>query len=254
MIEFQTLGTIDLRDPQRGELHVAARPKLVALLAHLLLLRPKGFCRRDALVALFWPDSRQSRARRALNQALYELRQAVGENVIVSRGSEEVGVDRDRIWCDAEAFEETLDRKDRSAALDLYGGELLAAFALPSCPEFEMWLDARRRDLQESALRAARERARELAAAGNRVEAIYWLRRALAWDPYDERVLGKLIRHLLALGDRTGALREYRTFAHRLREIDVEPAPEIQALVSVLSTNGRNLLGSEPGLRLSHSA
>jgi DNA-binding SARP family transcriptional activator len=252
MIEFRVLGTIDLRDPARGALHgVVARRKLMAILAQLLLVRPRGYCSRDALIAVFWPESSQSRARRALNQALYELRRALGEDVIVSRGTEDVGLNRHRIWCDAEVFEDAIEKGDHASALDLYGGDLLAAFALPSAPEFELWLDERRQDLRERALRAVRERARELTEEGNRVEAAYWLRQALRWEPYDEPLLAKLLAHLVALGDRTGAVREYRAFARRLEEIDVEPAPETEEIVRAIPRNGRSPYKSRIGVRLS---
>lgn len=242
MIEFRALGTIDLRNPEsRGLDGVVARRKLVAILAYLLLARPRGFCPRDSLIALFWPESIQSRARRALNQALYELRRGLGEEVIVSRGSEEVGLDRDRIRCDADVFEEMLDRGNRDAALELYAGELLPAFFLPGSPEFEFWLDERRRELCARALAAAHQRVEGLAREGNRVEAVYWLRQALRWEPYDERVLRGLLAHLMALGDRAGAMREYHAFTRRLEEIDVEPAPETHEIVAGIPANGSEL-------------
>lgn len=233
MIEFRTLGTLDLRDPANGDLaSILARRKLVALLGYLLLARPNGFQQRDTLVAVFWPESGQTKARRALNQALYELRRALGDDVIVSRGVEEVGLDGQRVWCDGVAFEDAVGRGDRALALDLYQGDLLVGLVLPGCDSFETWLEERREDLRYRALRAAWRHARDLAAAGNRVESVYWLRRALRWEPYEEGILQELLGHLLALGDRTGALREYTAFAGRLRqELEVEPASATQALV-----------------------
>lgn len=233
MIEFRTLGTLDLRDPSNGDLaSVLARRKLVALLAHLLLARPRGFRERDTLVGIFWPESSQTKARRALNQALYELRRALGDEVLVSRGAEEVGLDDRRVWCDAAVFEDAVDRGDHAAALDLYRGDLLVGLALPGCGAFEAWLDERREDLRSRALRVAWRHARDLASAGNRVEAVYWLRRALRWEPYEEGILQELLGHLLALGDRTGAVREYTAFAERLLDdLEVEPASATTALV-----------------------
>lgn len=265
MIEFRTLGTLDLRDPANGDLGgVLARRKLVALLAYLLLARPRGFQPRDTLVAIFWPESNQARARRALNQALYELRRALGEDVIVSRGVEEVGLEFRRIRCDTVEFEDAVARGNRALALDLYQGDLLVGLALPGCEAFERWLDERREDLRFRALRAASCHAQELAKADNRVESAYWLRRALRWEPYEEGILQELVGHLLALGDRTGALREYRAFAERLRrELEVEPDSATRALVETIvptapgrSSNGRGSNGHvrvRSGGRLIHS-
>lgn len=239
MIELRVLGTLDLQDPDDGDLgSILAQPKLVALLVYLMLARPNGFRPRETLMAMFWPESSESKARRALNQALYRLRQVLGEGVVVSRGNGEVGLDRTRLWCDAEAFEAALESGDREAALELYGGDLLAGFALPGCGEFEAWLDERREGLHHGALRALRERADELAAVGEPVEAAYWLRRALRWDPYDEDVARRLLEQLLAAGDRTGVLREYEAFAGRLaEELGVEPEPELAALAERARAN-----------------
>jgi DNA-binding SARP family transcriptional activator len=246
MIELRVLGTLDLQDPDNGDLGgVLARPKLVALLVYLVLARPNGFRSRETLLGLFWPESSQSRARRALNQSIYELRLALGEGVVVSRGAEDVGVDRARLWCDAEAFEAALVAGDRRAALELYGGDLLEGFALPGCEELGEWLDGRREGLRQAALRACLEYAEELAAAGEPGESAYWLRRALRWEPYDEDLARRLLEQLVAAGDRTGALREYEAFAARLEEeLGIEPAPELAALAERARVNGNGPSGS----------
>jgi DNA-binding SARP family transcriptional activator len=239
MIELRVLGTLDLRDPDNGDLgFVLTRPKLVALLTYLAIARPKGFHHRDRLVGLFWPESGQTRARRALNQALYELRKALGEGVVASRGDEEVGLAPDRFSCDADAFERACNEGELEAALELYGGDLLTGFALSDSPEFEAWLDERREGLRHHALGAVRKRSEELAAKGERVEATFWLRRALRWEPYDETILRELLEQLCALGDRTGALREHAAFGKRLKdELGVETEAETRVLVAAIEAS-----------------
>ena len=107
MIEFRTLGTLDLRDPGNGREFrgMLARPKRVALLAYLALARPRGVHHRDTLLGIFWPETSQERARHALNQALYVLRRALGDGVVVTRGAEEIEINVAELWCDAAAFE-----------------------------------------------------------------------------------------------------------------------------------------------------
>ena len=71
MIEFTTLGGLDLRDASGAKLSaVLAHPKRTALLAYLAVSRPRGDHRRDTLLALFWPELDDTRARRALNEHL----------------------------------------------------------------------------------------------------------------------------------------------------------------------------------------
>ena len=55
MIELRTLGAVDLRSADGVELRaVLVQPKRTALLAYLAVADPRGFHRRDSLLALFW--------------------------------------------------------------------------------------------------------------------------------------------------------------------------------------------------------
>ena len=57
MIRLRMLGTPDLRGDDASELRsVLTQPRLLGLFAYLALARPRGFHRRDSLVALFWPE------------------------------------------------------------------------------------------------------------------------------------------------------------------------------------------------------
>ena len=68
MIELRTLGGLDLHDAQGRELRVIlAASKRAALLTYLAVATPRGFHRRDTLLALLWPelDREHARARSA---------------------------------------------------------------------------------------------------------------------------------------------------------------------------------------------
>lgn len=240
MIEFRTLGTVDLRDPDDG--HgldaILSRSKRVALLAYLALARPRGFHRRDTLFGLFWPEVSDERARRALNQSAYVLRKGLGNGVLVSLGDEELGLDPDRLWCDTVVFEELLEAGKIEEALGLYGGELLKGFHLSGCIEFERWLDTERSGLQRTALKAASDLSVEHESRGDVLEAAHWLRLATHWAPYDEGALHDLVGLLARHGDRTGAVREYMQYAQRLSEdLDLEPSPESCKLIERVRQN-----------------
>ena len=143
MVRLRSLGTIDLRDAHGNELRaVLVQPRRFALLVALAVTRPYGFQRRDRLAALFWPEESAERARAALSRAIYFLRSHLGDDVVLSRGAEEISIDRARFSSDAEAFNAALDSGDPAAALDLYGGELLPAFFASGAPGFEEWLES----------------------------------------------------------------------------------------------------------------
>jgi len=236
VIEFRILGAIDLRAEAKGRVlrEVLAQPKRLAVLAYLAVEGRGGPLSRDSLLALFWPESPDERARNSLNQAVFALRKALGPPAVRTEASDAVGIDHGQVWCDAVAFEEALATGDRSRAIELYGGELLAGFHLSEAVEFSQWLDGARRRLRTSAVEAALGQA-EFESAANPVEAIRLLRLAQGWDPVDERVHRQLITLLDVVGDRAGAMREYEQFRDRLdTELGLEPTPEITTLMDAI--------------------
>src|SRR4051812_31954333 len=90
-IHLLFLGTIEIRG-QSGDSESLGRiqPKRTALLAYLALAG--GAVRRDILLASLWPDLDDVQARRALNQAVFHLRRALGENAIESVGTESLAL------------------------------------------------------------------------------------------------------------------------------------------------------------------
>ena len=144
MFRLWTFGSVDLRGPDGSTVDaVLAQPKRLALLVYLTIARPHGYHRRDALLALFWPELDQEHARGALSGALHHLRKVLGEEAIRSRGTEEVAVSDEHVWCDVAAFEAALEAGRLEEALELYRGNLLEAFHVSGVPDFERWLERR---------------------------------------------------------------------------------------------------------------
>src|SRR3954471_5255742 len=109
MIRFRTLGTLDLRDSQDREIRPLLRsPKLLALLGYLAIARPPGFHRRNTLVALLWPDLDHAHARNARRQAVRSLREGLGQDVLLGRGEDELGINQERFSCDVRELEANL--------------------------------------------------------------------------------------------------------------------------------------------------
>ena len=67
MIEFRLLGTLHLTDAEGREVKsLLTRPRRLALLAYLAAATPRGFHRRDTLLALFWPELDQEQDRKSV--------------------------------------------------------------------------------------------------------------------------------------------------------------------------------------------
>jgi serine/threonine-protein kinase len=235
-IRLGTLGAIELRAEGRGELRAVLRqPKRLALLTYLAVASPRGFHRRDTLVALFWPDLDDEHARGALRQAVRFLRRHLGENALMGRGEEELALG-DGVWCDAVAFERAAIEARAEEALELYRGDFLAGFYVSdAAPELDQWVEAQRARLSAGAAQAAWQLAAKEELEGSASGATHWARRAMALAPQDESALRQLVSLLDRLGDRAGAIRVYDDFAQDLvKEYEAEPSAETQALVAAV--------------------
>ena len=236
MIELHTFGRVELTSSSGQEIRaVLAQPKRAALLVYLAVAQPRGFQRRDALLALFWPELDQERARAALRKAVHHLRRALGDAAIEGRGDEEVRLAEEVVWCDAAAFETALDGGDPEAAVGLYRGPFLDAFFAPDAPEFEQWMESERARLHRRAFDAAWQVTEAEERKGNTFGAAYWARRAAALAPADEGAIRRLMTLLDRLGDRAGAIEAYEEFARRIEaDLDVQPSAETQALARAI--------------------
>ena len=236
MLIVEAFGPLDIKySDGESVAYLLRQSKRSALVAYLAIAYRGRFCRRDSLLALFWPDLDQDRGRHALSQALSFVRKHGCRGLIVTRGVEEVAMDPGLIRCDVVAFEQALDAGDWAGALQVYHGDLLDGLHVAGARRFVDWVDRERHRLRRLAADAAWRFAEIQLTRGDFVEAELAAERALDLMPTDEE---KVRAHLTALahsGDRGAALRLFRRFETMLdREFNVEPAPCTMALVAAL--------------------
>lgn len=241
VIDFRTLGTLDLRRPDGSEIHsLLVQPKRIALLAYLCTAKPLGFHRRDTLLALLWPESDQAHARTSLRTALHVLRRSLGEDLLQSRGDEEIAVSFDALRCDASVFEDLVDKGQLTEALQLFRGDFLPGFFVDAAPAFERWLDIERPRLRALAAHAAHALSEQRETAGNLSEALILARRAVELSENDEKEVRRLIGLLGRSGNLAAALHAYDDLArHLAQEYEARPSPETRALISSLRSENR---------------
>jgi hypothetical protein len=147
---LHVLGPPDLRAPDgRRVTSVMSQPKRLGLLTYLALA--PGPVTRASLVALFWPESDEVRARNALSQAVFYLRRSLDERVVQSVEGDRLWAPPEHLWCDAR------EQPDGGTAAPERTGELLEGWNADDSQELQEWLDAQRRRLRESARKRAAE-------------------------------------------------------------------------------------------------
>jgi DNA-binding SARP family transcriptional activator/tRNA A-37 threonylcarbamoyl transferase component Bud32 len=214
---------------------VAVPRKPLAVLTYLALTKPGRFVKRDTLLGVFWPDLDQSRARGSLRQALLSLRHALGAEVVLTEGDDDVALNHELVQCDATAFEQAIGDGQLRTAAELYGGPVASGLYLKGCPEFEHWLDGQRGPFQRSYEETIEQLADTARSGGDHRRAADWLGRLLQVDLLQGRVVTLLMEELEAGGVREEAIRVGDEYVANLkRELDAEPDPRVRDLLDRL--------------------
>jgi DNA-binding SARP family transcriptional activator/TolB-like protein len=195
--------------------------------ALLVYLATEGEVSREAALSMFWPDRDPARARHALRQMLYELRQPLGDDWLNVRR------DRIRVIADVDArdFEQAVARQDAEGALSLYNGDFLQGFTLDN-HAFDGWVDRHRVQLARRHRRVCREYVASRIAAGELNVALRSAQRWVELDPLEDEANHALIHCLAVTGQRVAALQTYEAYERRLaQELDVQPLDDTRALV-----------------------
>lgn len=212
---------------------VGGRPKVVPLLAYLLVHRGAPVARRTVANVL-WPDDSEDEARANLRRHLNYLHAllppaAEGRPWVLATAGELHWNPNCGAWLDVDEFEKLAAHPQRLAdAVALYDGDLLAGVD-------EEWLEPERARLKALFRSALGTLVASLRAARDFAPAIVAAQRLLADDPWREDVLRTLMRLRHEAGDRAGALQEYERFARALRdELDTEPMAETRAAYAAI--------------------
>jgi DNA-binding SARP family transcriptional activator len=152
-IRLFTLGQLRCSS---GDIELKELPAQRLRCAVLLYLALEQEVTREAAASLLWPERDDERARHALSQKLYELRQALGEEWLQTQS------DRMRVTAevrvDAHDFVDAVQRGALEDALAAYRGDFLAGFYLPESKSFESWVDGHRARLARLHRKARAER------------------------------------------------------------------------------------------------
>jgi DNA-binding SARP family transcriptional activator/tetratricopeptide (TPR) repeat protein len=237
MWHLRTFGGLAI-GPGRGAPAVEARRRPLALLAVLAIAGERG-CGREKIVALLWPESDEDHGRNSLSQALGALRRGLSAPDPVL-GAAELRLNPSAITSDVSEFERSIASGALERAVATYQGPFLDGFFLRDADDLERWAAGHRRRLHDMHVAALERLARNAEERSEHEVALSWWRRLTALEPTSAPAVSGLMRVLAAMGDRAGALRQYRDHEQMVRqEFGVAPGTAIAALAaSLLSEQG----------------
>lgn len=228
--KLRTLGGLALLGGPAGAALAEGRRKPLALLAVLAVVGELGIT-RDKMASYLWPDADSERARGALKQTLYMLRQEFAESDAISVGGD-LRLNPSVFEVDLWEFEEAVSAGDAERAVRTYRGPFLDGFYLSDVPGFERWVENQRERIARRFAGQAELLALEAMGRGDPQAAVDWWLRVTEEDPYDVRAISGLLHACLAAGDRPRAIRYAERHMSLLRkELEITPDPEIRRLV-----------------------
>ncbi|MDF1505839.1 BTAD domain-containing putative transcriptional regulator, partial [Roseisolibacter sp. H3M3-2] len=234
MLDLRTFGglSVRLRDG-RQPAPAALQPRRLAILAVVGRAGARGVT-RDKILALLWPDADDEAGRKALNQALYQLRTGLDCEALFL-GTQELRLNPEVAGCDVADYEAALAAREWERAAALYEGPFLDGFRVPAAGEFARWADEERADLAHRQEELLERLGRRAAERGDAREAAGWWRRRAAADPLNGRAAIEYMRCLAAAGDVATALRHARIYeALVAQELSMPADREVLALAERL--------------------
>lgn len=195
---------------------------------------------RDEILAVFWPDMRETKARQSLRALLYSCKKEVYADAL----EVEPGRVRWAVNTDVHAFQEAVSNGDWQGAVNLYEGTFLERVQGDASPAFEVWLEQTRDALHSSWRDAALQFASRLDEHGRASDAAELLQNVLAYDFLDEDVVQACMRAQARAGHKGRALSTFETFHQRLAE-ELEMKP-LEATVNLAEAVRKSELSVQP--------
>src|SRR5579871_5257336 len=225
---LRTLGFPEIRADDRA-IKLNLRKGLALL---IYLAEARGAVARDVIATLLWPDGSRETTLARLRRTLHRIELALGEVVFeTDRASVRLSAALD-LKVDSHRFEQACARGAFEEACQIYGGDFLAGFSVPDCPEFDDWVFFRREALRGRLMNALERTVQDKIAAGDHFAATAHARRLVELDPLSEVYGRHLIGSLLLAGDRNAAERHHAALKQRLRdELGVAPEAATEALM-----------------------
>jgi WD40 repeat protein/DNA-binding SARP family transcriptional activator len=253
-LQIYTLGGVQVLragEPVSG----LSTHKAEALLIYLASTRrPQP---REVLAEFLWDERTQSQAMGNLRGVLTNLRQVLGDSLVITR--DQAGINPEaEVWLDAFELENSLSAirkqgrlnadtaRQAESTLELYKGEFLQGFSVFDCRGFEDWSVRERERLHHLAVDGLSELVSFAIEQKDYQLGMTHAAQLLELDPLMESAHRQMMQLLAASGQRTAALSQYESCQKILKaELGVKPDAETRQLYEQIRT-GETITKEEP--------
>lgn len=231
VVQVHLLGNFNIR--RRGENLLLPDTSDARHLLAYLLLNKQQIHTRSVLLGLFWQELDETRARRALSQAIWHIRRRFPK--LLESSTETIGISSQvEVWSDVEAFkaltEEPVRQKllvthqNLSQAVEYYKGDLLEGF-------YDDWVLLEREYLRERYLQALEQLIQIEKSEGNYPRALELAMRLVSTDKLRESAHREIMQLYYLLNRPNAAIMQFETYSQLLLdELGLEPTSETLAL------------------------
>jgi DNA-binding SARP family transcriptional activator len=178
---------------------------------------------RDTLGNLLWPDASRDRARGSLRQALWALRRALGEDLLL--GDDPIQLASGRVNSDLQELRLRLREGDMEGARAVWAGLPLQELRIADASPWTRWSEELAQELEDRYVTGLMERGRRARGQGSAADAVPWFQEALTLQPSP-------LRHFIELAETFLDLRRFDAAAETLQEARqlAESSDEIRQL------------------------
>jgi len=190
---------------------------------------------RDALAALFWPDTLDSRAKKNLRDLLFNLRQVLGDYLLITRSTVAFAQERpylldvEQLRIHLKDMAPTIGLEALHTVVSLYQGEFLEGFFVRDAGPFEEWMLLEREQLHELYLHALSLLIDYHVTHGEYNAALPFTQKLLGLQPWHEQAHRQQMLCLAHTGRLREALAQYE-LCHQLLASELALAPSTETV------------------------
>ncbi|HKL75907.1 MAG TPA: BTAD domain-containing putative transcriptional regulator, partial [Halanaerobiales bacterium] len=243
-LDIKLLGE---RDVQLADNKIEFPYKKVEALFYYLIVEKK--ISRSKVASLLWGNMTDSKAKKNLRNALYQLKKSITEDIFKKSGSSTLHLNKDKydFKIDLEQF---MKNDSLKKSLKVYNGDFLEGFLLKRSPSFNDWIIDNRNYYQQLYIEKLKKRIENLESREKNEKAINYLQDLIKVDEFNEMAYRKLMNLYHKNGQSAKALQVYKKLDEILeKELGINPDQKTLSLLQEIRSNKSVVLENDQNVK-----